>query len=163
MNLASFFYFFLFAAGKHTCEGLNVCGFASEIPTVQPSQQLRTRAHSYLSLSRSPSRTLQSTTRRESQSEEGGGIGSLWSLQSLLLDEKHSSSHSYWWIASKRGSLTGETWLQIIWQIGATISDCHFCHQIQCQFSATFNQFITLFTHTKQRGRGRRNQIMIPD
>ncbi len=28
-----------------------------------------------LSLSRSPSRTLQSTTRRESQSEEGGGIG----------------------------------------------------------------------------------------
>jgi hypothetical protein len=46
------------------------------------------------------------------------------------LDEKHSSSHSYWWIASKRGSLIGETWLQIIWQIGATNSDCHFCHQI---------------------------------
>jgi hypothetical protein len=70
------------------------------------------------------------------------------------LDGKHSSSHSYWWIASKRSSLIGETWLQIIWQIGGTIRESQFCHQIQCQFSATVKPNYYSFHPTQSKGGG---------
>lgn len=93
MNLASFFYFFLFAAGKHTCEGLNVCGFASEIPTVQPSQQLRTRAHSSISLSlalplarfRAPQEENHKAKREEESDHYGPSRVSSWMRNIHLL------------------------------------------------------------------------------
>ncbi len=86
MNLASFFDIFLSAAGKHTCEGLNVCGFASEIPAVQPSQQLRTRALSSISLShalplprfRAPQEENHKAKREKESDHYGPSIVSSW-------------------------------------------------------------------------------------
>jgi hypothetical protein len=92
MNLASFFFFFLFAAGKHTCEGLNVCGFGSEIPAVQPSQQLRTRALSSISHSLSLSHAFRASqeenhkAKREEESDHyGPSIVSSWMRNIHLL------------------------------------------------------------------------------